>query len=305
MTEKQPAIRTDVYERVTARIVADLEQGVRTWLKPWSVEHTAGKISRPLRHNGTPYRGINVLLLWGEAMARGYVAPLWMTYKQAQELNAQVRKGERGALVVYADTIRKTEQDDKGENVEREIPFMKGYTVFNVEQIDGLPEHYYAKPVAPLPVAERIAEAERFIGHTGAAIQHGGNQAYYAPAYDRIQLPPFEAFWDRESYYATALHELTHWTRHKSRLERDFGRQRFGDEGYAREELVAELGAAFLCADLGITPEPRDDHAAYLGHWLAVLKSDKRAIFQAAAHAQRAADYLHGLQEIGYVRPAA
>lgn len=291
-----PNIRVDVYERVTARIIADLEQGVRPWMKPWHVEHAAGRIIRPLRHNGTPYRGINVLLLWGEAMAKGYAAPLWMTYRQAQELKAQVRKGERGALVVYADRITKTETDDKGEAVEREIPFMKGYTVFNVEQIDGLPSHYYARPVAPLPVSERIAQAETFLSGSGAAIHHGGNQAFYAPARDVIQLPPFEAFRDAESYYGTALHELTHWTRHPSRLDRDLGRQRFGDEGYAREELVAELGAAFLCADIGITPDIRDDHAAYIGHWLAVLKSDKRAIFQAAAHAQKAADYLHGLQ---------
>lgn len=178
------------------------------------------------------------------------------------------------------------------------------HTVFNVEQIDGLPAHYYAQPANPLPVSERIAQAEQFIAATAATIHHGGNQAYYAPARDLIQLPPFEAFRDRESYYATALHELTHWTRHPSRLERDFGRQRFGDQrrppevadGYAREELVAELGASFLSAALDITPEIRDDHAAYLGHWLTVLKSDKRAIFQAAAHAQRAADYLHGLQ---------
>ena len=238
-----------------------------------------------------------MLLLWGEAMEKGYTAPLWMTYKQAQELGAQVRKGERGALVVYADKITKTETDDAGAEVEREIPFMKGYTVFNVEQIDGLPAHYYAQPANPLPVSDRIAQAEQFIAATGVIIHHGGNRAYYAPSRDEIQLPPFEAFRDKESYYATVLHELTHATRHPSRLDRDFGRQRFGDEGYAREELCAELGAAFLCADLDITPEIRDDHAAYLGHWLTVLKSDKRAIFQAATHAQRAADYLHGLQQ--------
>ena len=297
-------IRTDVYERVTARIIADLEKGVRPWLKPWNVEHAAGRITRPLRHNGTPYKGINVLLLWGEAMERGYAAPLWMTYRQAQELDAQVRKGEHGSLVVYADKITRTDTDEAGEAIEREIRFMKGYTVFNVEQIDGLPTHYYAQPVTPLPVSERDEQADRFISGTAAVLRHGGNQAFYAPSRDLIQLPPFEAFRDKESYYATALHELTHWTRHPSRLDRDFGRQRFGDQGYAREELVAELGAAFLCADLGLTPDIRDDHAAYLGHWLTVLKSDKRAIFQAAAHAQRAADYLSGLQPSKAVDPS-
>jgi antirestriction protein ArdC len=288
--------RKDVYTRVTERVIADLENGIRTWMKPWSAEHTAGKISRPLRHNGTPYRGVNVLLLWGEAVAKGYAAPIWMTFKQALELDAHVRKGEHGSLVVYANSITKTETGENGEDMEREIPFMKGYTVFNVEQIEGLPAHYYAKPENPLPLSERIEGADRFITATGATVYHGGNSAYYAPSRDIVQMPPFEAFRDKESYYATALHELTHWTNHKSRLDRSFDAKRFGDHGYAREELVAELGAAFLCADLGITPEIRDDHAAYLGHWLKVLQEDKRAIFSAAAHAQRAADYLHGLQ---------
>lgn len=295
-TTAAAADKKDVYTRVTERIIADLEQGVRTWLKPWHSEHAAGRITRPLRHNGKPYNGINILLLWGEALAKGYAAPIWMTFKQAQELGGHVRKGERGSLVVYANRITKTETNDAGEDTEREIPFMKGYTVFNVEQVEGLPAHYYAQPVNPLPVSERIDAADAFMTATGAAIHHGGNSAYYAPARDLIQLPPFEAFKDKESYYGTALHELIHWTKHKDRLERDFNAKRFGDTGYAREELVAELGAAFLCADLGITPEIRDDHAAYLGHWLNVLKEDKRAIFSAAAHAQRAADYLKGLQ---------
>ncbi len=297
--------RKDVYTRVTDRIIADLEQGVRTWLKPWSAEHAAGKIDSPLRHNGTPYRGMNILLLWAESVAKGYVAPIWMTYKQASEIGGQVRKGEHGSLVVYANSVTRTEQNDKGEDVEREIPFMKGYTVFNVEQIDNLPAHYYAQPTNPLPLSERIEGAERFMSNTGAIIQHGGNSAFYAPGRDLIQLPPFEAFRDKESYYATGLHELTHWTNHKTRLDRNFGRQKFGDAGYAREELVAELGAAFLCAELGITPEIRDDHAAYLGHWLKVLKEDKRAIFSAAAHAQRAVDYLNGLQQTDEKRAAA
>ena len=142
--------RADLYARVTGRIVADLEQGVRPWFKPWSAGHTAGRITRPLRHNGTPYCGINVLLLWSEAMARGFTAPLWMTFRQALQLGAHVRKDETGSLVVYADRITKTETDEKGEDVERSIPFLKGYTVFNVEQIDGLPALYTA-PAAPRP----------------------------------------------------------------------------------------------------------------------------------------------------------
>jgi antirestriction protein ArdC len=266
-------------------------------MKPWSAGHAAGRITKPLRHNGTPYRGMNILLLWGEAMAKGYEAPVWMTFRQALELGANVRKGEHGSLVVYANSITKTETGEDGADTLREIPFMKGYTVFNVEQIDGLQAPYYARPEHPLPLPERIGNAERFMTNIAAEIRHGGNQAYYAPARDVVQLPPFEAFRDKESYYATALHELTHWTSHKTRLDRDFSAKRFGDHGYAREELVAELGSAFLCADLGITPEIRDDHASYLGHWLKVLREDKRAIFSAAAHAQRASDYLHQLQQ--------
>ena len=296
MSTNTTRTRIDVYSRVTDRIIADLKQGVRSWLKPWNASNTEGRITRPLRHNGTPYRGINVLLLWGEAMDKGYASSIWMTYKQAVELSAQVRKGEHGALVVYADRLTRIEAGDQGEDVEREIPFMKGYTVFNVEQIEGLPDHYTVKPELKGEPLQLIEAAERFFAATGATVHHGGNMAYYAPGPDLIQLPPPEAFKDAESYAATKAHELTHWTKHERRLNREFGRNRFGDHAYAREELVAELGAAFLCADLGITPEPREDHAAYLGHWLEVLREDKRAIFSAAAHAQRAVDYLHSLQ---------
>jgi antirestriction protein ArdC len=289
--------RKDVYSRVTDRIIADLERGVRTWMKPWSAENTAGRICRPLRHNGIPYQGMNVLLLWGEAVEKGYTAPIWLTYKQAQELGGNVRKGEKSALVVYANKLTRTETGEQGEEIEKQIPFMKAYAVFNVQQVEGLPAHYYGQPENPLPLSERLEQVESFIANTGADICHGGNSAFYAPSKDLVQMPPFEAFKDKESYYATLLHELSHWTNHKSRLDRSFNAKRFGDHGYAREELVAELGAAFLSADLGITPEVRDDHAAYLGHWLKVLQEDKRAIFSAAAHAQRAADYLQRLQE--------
>lgn len=290
--------KLDVYSRVTNKILADLEQGVRPWAKPWSGNHAAGRITRPLRHNGKPYQGVNILLLWAEAVDKGFSCPVWMTYKQADALGAHVRKGEKGSLVVYADTFHKTETDEKtGAEIERDIPFMKGYTVFNVEQIEDLPAPYYAKPEQPAVAEEARNEAlERFFRNTGAVIRHGGNQAFYASASDHVQMPPFPAFRDAESYYATLAHEMTHWTRHPSRLERDFGRKSWGDEGYAREELVAELGSAFLCADLGITPEIREDHAAYIASWLKALQDDKRFIFTAAAHAQRAADHLHGYQ---------
>ena len=289
--------RKDIYSRVTDKIIADLEKGQRTWFPRWQGQHAAGPVSRPLRQNRTPYRGMNILLLWTESMEKGFVSPIWMTYKQAHELGANVRKGEKGSLVVYANTLSKTETNEDGEDIEHKIPFMRGYTVFNAEQVEGLPVHYYAQPVNPLPVEQRMEVADRFIKATGAEIRHGGNRAYYAPSEDFIQMPNFESFHDKEGYYATVLHELVHLSGAKQRLDRNFGKSKFGNEAYAREELVAELGAAFLCADLGITPEVREDHAAYLDSWLKILKDDKRAIFSAAAHAQRAADYLSGLHQ--------
>lgn len=289
-------MKTDIYKRVTDKIIVDLEQGQLTWLKPWSAGNTAGKIIKPLRHNGVPYSGINILMLWGASIEAGFLSPYWMTFKQAKELGAHVKKGERGNLVIYTNTITKTEERDDGSEEERKIPFMKGYSVFNVEQIDGLPEHYYTKPKAIIDPARRIQHAEEFFTSTGADIRHGGNSAHYSGGSDHVQMPYFETFRSPEAYYATLAHELTHWTKHPKRLDREFGRKRWGDEGYAREELVAELGAAFLCADLELAPELRADHAAYIQSWLKVLQNDKRAIFSAAAHAQRAADFLHGLQ---------
>ena len=286
--------RKDVYSRITSEIVEYLEKGVRPWIRPWNAEDAAGQITRPLRFNGQPYSGINVLSLWMSALTQKFVVPIWMTYCQADELNAHVRKGEKGSLVVYANAITRTEHDDKtGEDVELEIPYMKGHTVFNVEQIEGLPEIYYAKAVPTRDPVARIDHAEAFFANLGATIRHGGNRAYYAQELDYVQMPQFEAFRDAESYYSTLAHELTHWTKHPQRLNRDFGRKIWGDEGYSREELVAEVGSAFLCADLELHQEPREENAAYIATWLEVLKNDNRAIFGAAAHAQRAADYLN------------
>lgn len=292
-------MKCDVYDKVTAAIVAELEKGVRPWMKPWDAAHAAGPVSKPLRHNGQPYNGINILMLWAACMEKGYSAPIWMTFRQARELGAHVRKGEKGALVVYANTITRTEENTQtGEDEERTIPFMKGYTVFNVEQIDGLPAHYTAKKTPRLNPDERIAHAEEFFASTGADIRSGGDRAFYAPSPDFVQMPDFKAFKNAGAYYATLAHELTHWTKHDKRLARDFGGKKWGDEAYAMEELVAELGAAFLCADLELTPQIRDDHAPYIEGWLKAMKSDKRAIFTAAAHAQRAADFIHGLQPV-------
>jgi antirestriction protein ArdC len=287
------SLRIDVYRRVTDEIVAELEAGVRPWIQPWNA---AGQVLVPLRFNAVPYRGINVVLLWLSALRRHFASPFWMTYRQAAELGGQVRRGETGSLVVYADSFTRREADDNGKELEVAIPFLKSYVVFNSDQIDGLPPRYHQQAPQPANITHRIERAERFFAHTGADVRHGGGSAYYVPAQDYVQMPPFESFHKAESYYGTLAHETCHWTRPKSRLAREFGRQRWGDEGYAMEELVAEMGAAFLCADLGLTLEIRDDHAAYIASWLKVLKNDKRAVFTAASHAQRAADYLHDLQ---------
>lgn len=297
-------VRQDVYTRITSQIVANLERGVRPWIRPWNAEHAAGPITRPLRHNGQPYTGINVLSLWASASVQGFVAPIWMTYRQASALGAYVRRGEKGSPVVYADSITRNDADvDGGAEVERAIRFLKGYTVFNVEQIEGLPVEYHTPAAPRLEFVARIARAEAFFEATGATVNHGGSRAFYRPATDMIVLPPFEAFRDAQSYYATLAHETVHWTAHESRLARDFGGKRFGSEAYAIEELVAELGAAFLCADLDLALEPREDHVAYIANWLEVLKNDNHAIFTASSHAQRAADFINRLQPDATMQP--
>lgn len=293
------AARPDVYTRITDIMIDQLEQGVRPWVQPWSSKRFAESVSRPRRFNGERYSGINVLLLWSEAVSRGYTASTWMTFRQALELGGNVRKGETGSMVVYANRIRKTETDANGDDVEHEIPFLKAYTVFNFEQIDGLPAGYGAPAEAPdSDPVERLEHADAFFRATGAVIRHGGAAAFYAPGPDVIQMPPIEAFRDLEGYYATLAHEQIHWTGPSHRLNRDLSRYAKDRSERAREELIAELGAAFLAADLGTVPElePRPDHASYLASWLEVIRGDKRFIIQAAAQAQRAVAYLHKLQ---------
>ncbi|PBB17409.1 zincin-like metallopeptidase domain-containing protein [Mesorhizobium sp. WSM4313] len=299
MTRKENADRIDIYARITDRIVAELEKGIRPWMQPWQSSNASGRVTRPLRHNGLPYNGMNVLLLWSETVARGFSSPMWMTFKQALELGGGVRKGETGSVVVFASRFIRTETDTQREEIDREIPFLKAYSVFNIAQIDGLPDQFYRRQAERVrdPIA-RIEHADRFVANTGAVIRHGGDRAYFAPVTDHIQMPPFRTFRDAASYVATLSHEVTHWTSAPHRVNRDLSRYAKDRSERAREELIAELGSCFLCADLGIAPElePRPDHASYLGSWLKVLADDKRAIFSAAAHAQRAVAFLHGLQ---------
>jgi antirestriction protein ArdC len=287
----------DIYARVTNKILADLEQGNLTWRKPWHSEQMAGQVMRPLRWNNIPYTGINTLVLWGTAAEKGYALPYWMTFKQATDLKAKVRKGEKGEQVVYADKLVRDEENPDGEINSRQIPFLKTYTVFNASQIEGLPPSYYSVPetVTVANAPQRIEELEAFFAQTKADI-YTGHQASYHQLTDRIQMPPFESFETVTDYYAILAHELTHWTKNPTRLNRDLGRKHYGDEGYAKEELVAELGACFLGADLGFEPMPEAQHAAYIQSWLQVLKDDKRFIFSAASHAQKAVEYIHQLQ---------
>ena len=279
------------YQVVTDRIIAMLEKGTRPWAQPWG---TMGG-GRPLRFDGTPYRGANVVNLWSAAMGRGFASRHWMTWKKAQELNGQVRKGAKAECAFFVGTINRTETRD-GEEIDRTIPFLKAYPVFNVDEIDGLPGQYLpAPPPVGLDASARVPGADAFIAGTGAIIEHSGNHAFYQRAADKIRIPMFEQFHEAAGYYATLCHELTHWTGAPHRLDREKGKV-FGDPTYAFEELIAELGASYLCADLGVNAEPRQDHAAYIGHWVKALRADNRNIFRAASYAEKACGYLHGLQ---------
>lgn len=282
----------DVYATITNQIINDLEKGDLTWRKPWNSEHLASSVVRPLRFNDIPYSGINTIVLWAAAAAKGYWSPYWMTFKQATSMKATVRKGEKASQVVYADSFTKAEETAEGTTEQKEVHFLKLYHVFNASQIDGLPEAFYKTPEQPaVTQTERIPAWERFFAETKADIFTGKKAAYYEMS-DRIEMPPYESFTEAQGYYATLAHEATHWTKHPSRLNRDFNRQKWGDEGYAKEELVAELGSCFLAADLGFVPKNLEQHAAYIQSWLKVLKDDKRFVFQAASHAQKAIEYL-------------
>lgn len=277
------------YDKITARIIGMLEAGTRPWAQGWNAYAGGG---RPLRQNGQPYRGANVLNLWAAGMERGFTSPYWLTYKAAQESGAQVKKGAKSELAFYVGTIKRTEEH-KGDEIERTIPFLKSYCVFNAMEIDGLAPHFYA-PVAraPLDVSARMPACDAFIAATNAKIEHGGGRAYYRPSADLICLPEFGAFDSASAYYATAFHELTHWTGAPQRLDRTKGKA-FGDPEYAFEELVAELGAAFLCADLSVSNEPREDHASYIAGWIKACRDDARNLFRAAGMAEKAASFLH------------
>jgi antirestriction protein ArdC len=257
---------------------------------PW---HTGGRHAfSPINVTSRkPYRGINTVCLWAAAQAKGYERGEWATYQQWQERGAQVRKGEKATTVVFWKFAHDSAESEDGDESHRagssRLLFTRGYSVFNAAQVDG----YAPKADTEATLNERIAHADAFFAAVAAEVRHGGNRAYYSPGTDHIQMPPFGAFVDGVSYYSTLAHEHTHWTASAARCDRELGK-RFGDNAYAAEELIAELGAAFTCAHLGLSTEPREDHAQYLASWLKVLKADTRAIFTAASKAQQAADWL-------------
>jgi antirestriction protein ArdC len=281
--------KRDVYRKVTDAIINAIEQGVGNWRMPW---HTSGRFAfSPINVTSKkPYRGINTVCLWAAAQAKGYERGEWATYQQWLERGAQVRKGEKATLVVFwkfANESSETQEEGEQSTHGSRLLFTRGYSVFNAAQVDG----YTPKADADMPMPERIAHADAFFKGIAADVRHGGNQAFYAPVSDHIQMPPFAAFREGIGYYSTLAHEHTHWTATASRCDRQLGK-RFGDSAYPAEELIAELGAAFTCAHLGLSTEPRADHAKYIQSWLRVLKADARAIFTASSKAQQATDWL-------------
>jgi antirestriction protein ArdC len=283
--------RTSLYDDVTNRILAELDAGRVPWVQPWGKGGGTGPGLPRNALTARSYSGVNVLILWGAVIEQGWPSQSWLTFRQALEAGGCVRKGERGETVVYADRFTPEAEKERartsGEDA-KAVPFLKRFTVFNVAQCEGLRPGLAADP-APLPEREIVPVAEAVIAASGVDFRIGGDRAFYVPGQDFVQVPPQPAFFEQVNYYRTCLHELTHATGHASRLNRNL-LNRFGSKDYAREELVAEMGSAFLCAALGIVPTVR--HADYLASWLEVLREDNRAIFRAASAATKAADWL-------------
>ncbi|UVO53733.1 ArdC family protein [Sphingomonas sp. SUN039] len=287
----------DIAAEITALIIARIEAGTLPWRRPW----TSGSGGRPLRHCGTPYTGINTLYLWAVADALGYKSPTWMTYKQASELGGQVRRHEKGSISVYYSSFTRDDSaSDAAPGDTRTIRFLRAYTVFNVDQIDGLPARFYPGDAPPpaLTASARQAAIDAFFANIPARVSYGGSEAYYDRIADSINIPNPDSFVSADHLASTLAHEHVHWSGHADRLARTFGKK-FGDDAYAREELVAELGSGLICADLGLPNDLHDSHANYIGHWLRVLRANKAAIIQAASKAEQAYQFLKAFGEAG------
>ena len=282
-------MKRDLYTEVSTRIIEELERGAAPWVKPWSA--TAGQNVPQNAVTNRPYSGCNVILLW-LARNRGWPTPRFLTFKQAIEAGGNVRKGEHGTQVYFVKQLQIKDKEGEGADT-RLIPVLREYTVFNVDQCENLPDSVKAgKPMRVRNPDARDAIADEFLRSTCADIREGHGEAYYVPSHDFISMPAFEAFKGADHFYNVAFHELTHWTGHKSRLDRDLKR-RFGDRAYAAEELIAELGAAFLAAEFSFNGDVRN--AGYIATWIELLKADKRAFFTACNRASKAVDYLRGL----------
>ena len=280
----------DLQQQITDRILEAMEQARSTGRRLWDSQP-----SLPLNlSTGKPYSGINTLILWAAGLQHGYASPYWLTYKQAIEQGGQVRQGEHGELCVFYKPWETEQTNDSGETETKRGAVLKSFRVFNLDQIDGITAP--AKKERPAFVA--LQEADRILAVSPAPIHMGGTQAFYHPTTDSIHLPERERFTSPEEFYSVALHELTHSTGHCSRLDRTFGK-RFGDDAYAMEELVAEMGSAFLNAELGLINATLEDHADYLTSWIKVLKSDRKAILTAAAQAARAQAFIKALLPSG------
>ncbi|MBR0683970.1 DUF1738 domain-containing protein [Roseomonas eburnea] len=284
--------RANLYDEITDRIIAELETGRLPWVQPWGTSGVAAPLALPKNAStGRRYSGINVLILWGAVVERGYAGQSWLTFRQALALGGSVRKGERGTTVVYADRFIPGEERQRAQETgkdARAIHFLKRFTVFNVEQCDGLPPEL-AAAAAPADTSLIEPRVQALIVTSGADLRIGGERAYYDVLGDFIRVPPPQAYFQPIDWHRTALHELGHWTGHAARLGREIA-NRFASKKYAQEELVAEMTAAFTCAALGIVPTVR--HADYIGSWLEVLREDNRAIVRAASAASKAADFL-------------
>ncbi|MCR4267044.1 ArdC family protein [Nitratireductor sp. ZSWI3] len=284
--------RTNLYSEITDKIIAELEAGRVPWVQPWGTAAAKAPLGLPKNAStDRQYSGINVLLLWGAVIERGFSGQSWLTFRQALSLGGNVRKGERGTTVVYADRFVPEDEErrarETGEDAQA-IPFLKRFTVFNTDQCENLPEDV-ATAAPPVPTGLIEPRVEALIAATGIDFRIGGNRAFYVPAHDYVQVPPPQAYFEPINWHRTALHEMGHATGHASRLGRDFSGS-FGTKKYAFEELIAEINAAFCCASLGIAPTVR--HADYIASWLVVLREDNRAIVRAASQASKAADWL-------------
>ena len=295
-------MKRDIYADVSARIIKELEAGAAPWVRPWSA--TAGHNVPQNAVTNRPYSGCNVILLW-LARDRGWRTPRFLTFKQAIDAGGNVRKGEHGTKVYFVKQLRIREGDaDAGDEVDEKIvPMLREYTVFNVAQCENLSDSIiHRKPARVRNPDARDELADQFLRSTAADFREGSGEAYFAAGRDFISLPAFAPFKGADHFYNVAFHELTHWTGHKARLDRDL-KNRFGSRQYAAEELIAELGAAFLCAEFGFDGDVRN--AGYIATWIDLLKSDKRAFFTACSKAQAAADYLRGLALAAPVECAA